>query len=316
MATRESESPSLEAGEIRVGVACSGVSPGTESRCFSWEQPGTPREGFIPGYQCVGRVVESASDLYREGDLVFCTGGGRGALPRMWGAHSSELVIPATNAYRLPPHAPARLSAVAKLAAIARHGVRLAAPSPLERIAVVGLGPVGFFSASILHALGFHPVAFDLSARRCELFAALGGRAVSVDPAAPLAEQIRAEICPDVLIDATGAAALLDELISAGPELPWGENARSGLRLVVQGSYPGEVRFDYDTAFTREVSLLFPRDNTPADLREVLGWMACGMLRLPDGALGTARPDDAQSVYESFRPARDLPLTHVFDWTT
>ncbi|MCC5843986.1 MAG: hypothetical protein JJU05_07030 [Verrucomicrobia bacterium] len=312
MTLRESTCLDLEAGEVRVAVQTSGISPGTESRCFAGKQPGAPAEGFIPGYQCVGQVSESRSALYREGDLLFCSGTGRSVLPRMWGGHTSEAVVHESKAFRLPEHAPLQTAALAKLAAIARHGLRMAAVRPGERVAVTGLGPVGFFSAAILLMRGAHPVGFDVSARRCALFEALGGRAVLVDPAAPLNDQIAAALAPDVVIDATGVPSLLNALIQSGPELPWGETLRPGLRLVVQGSYPADVVFDYDTAFTREVTLMFPRDNTPNDVRDVLAWMCDGRLRLPEGAVAAVQPEAAQTVYETLR--EDSCLARVFEW--
>ena len=309
---RASESLPLETGELRVAVRVSGISPGTESRCFAGNQAGAPQEGFIPGYQCAGQVVESRSSRYGEGDLIFSNGTGRSTCPRMWGAHTSEAIVHESRAFRLPAHAPMTTVALAKLAAIARHGIRMLDLKPTERVAVVGLGPVGFFSAAILHMQGYHPVGFDVSGTRCKLFQALGGQAVKVDPATPLADQVAHAAHPDVIVDATGVPALLQQLLQAGPDLPWGETLHPGLRLVVQGSYPAEVRFDYDTAFTREVTLLFPRDNTPNDLRDVLGWMCDGRLRLPERAVELVQPDDAQAVYTHLRD--DRVLSKVFSW--
>lgn len=312
----ESKCLPLEPGEIRIAVAASGLSPGTESRCFAGKQPGAPADGFIPGYQCAGRVSESRSDLFTHGDLVFSTGTQRAELPRMWGGHSSEAVVNASKAYRLPPHTSLPLASLAKLAAIARHGIRVARPLPTERIAVVGLGPIGFFSATILRLLGHDPVAFDLSPERCELFRSHGGQASVIDPNHPVAIQIQSAAQPDLLIDATGAPALLPQLLEAGHDLPWDDSIRPGLRLLLQGSYPGDVQFNYQAAFMREITLLIPRDNQPADLRDVLSWIADGRLRLPEGAISLAAPSQAQEVYRALKNARGLPLTTVFEWIT
>jgi 2-desacetyl-2-hydroxyethyl bacteriochlorophyllide A dehydrogenase len=312
----ESTSLSLQPGEIRIAVAASGLSPGTESRCFAGKQPDAPAGGFIPGYQCAGRVSESRSDLFVPGDLVFSTGTQRSERPRLWGGHCSEAIVNAAKAYRLPPHTSLPLAALAKLAAIARHGIRMAAPLPTERIAIVGLGPIGFFSAAILRLLGHDPVAFDLSPERCELFRSLGGSASVIDPSLPVAPQIQTAAQPNLLIDATGAPALLPQLLGAGHDLPWDDSIRPGLRLLLQGSYPGDVQFNYQNAFMREITLLIPRDNQPADLREVLAWIADGRLRLPEGAIALASPSNAQEIYSALKSARGLPLTTVFDWNT
>lgn len=305
--------PRIGEGQLLVRVAYSGVSPGTESRCFAGKQAGAPPEGFVPGYQFVGQVMDTSVSSFKEGDWVMASGSESLPLPRMWGAHVSHAVVSADKAHRFDASGICLKSAAfAKVAAIARHGIMLSAMTPSESAAVVGLGMVGFFSALLLHARGQHFTAWDLSPERVELARAAGIRAFCTAGVPDLAARIAEEGPPDVLVDATGAPKLLNTLLRAGRELPWGVPGPKGLRLVVQGSYPGEISIDYDTAFTREVSLLFPRDNTSDDLRAVLDRMERGELRLPEGAVRTAAPREAQSVYETLSAA--TPLSTVFDW--
>lgn len=299
-------------GELEIDVLLSGVSPGTERRCFQGKQAGAPVEGFIPGYQCLGRVRQSRHPDFTIGDRVFLHGTRYAPFPRMWGGHVSQALVAGDQVYPVPDQAPESTAVFAKLAAIAHHGIRMAAPEAHEAICVVGLGPIGFFAALILKALGHDPRCWDLAAERVDLARSAGLSATWVDPDRPLASQISSNASPDILIDATGVPSLLNSLIQSAAELPWGGETSRGMRLVLQGSYPGDVVFDYDTAFTRELSLLVPRDHTPDDVRAVLSMMGEGRLILPPDAIRIAPPDDAQNVYETL--GGTLPLSTAFRW--
>ncbi|MCC5848799.1 MAG: hypothetical protein JJU29_11975 [Verrucomicrobia bacterium] len=304
--------PTPEQGQIRVRVIFSGVSPGTESRCFVGQQAGAPDTGFVPGYQAIGAVEVSRDPAFSPGNLVMIHGTSKAPFPLMWGGHVSHAVVEAGKAYRIDKTLSLETAAFAKLAAIAQHGISMAAIAPEESVTVVGLGMVGFFSALILNTMGRRLTAWDLSPRRVALAKSAGIDAHCSRDVPDLAEAISANAAPDVLIDATGAPGLLNKLMRAGKELPWGVSGSRGLRLVVQGSYPGEISIAYDTAFTREVQLLFPRDSTPADTRTVLDLMQENRLVLPKGAVRVVPPREVQTVYETL--AEPEVLSTAFDW--
>ena len=311
---RKPKRPQAAAGEALVEVVYSGVSPGTELRCLSGEQPGTPADGFIPGYQCVGRVMECPDDSIKPGQRVFLNGTARSELPRVWGGHVSLAVAPVDSLYPLANEIDLLQAAFAKLAAISHNGAQIANVQPGEQVAIVGLGPIGFFSAQILTQTGHVVTAFDLSAGRVEAAASVGIKAVQVERARPIHEQVAAHGPPDVIVDSTGVPELLTELLRAGKDLSWGERVERGVRYVVQGSYPGEFSIPYNEAFMKEASLHFPRADWPADVRAALGLMREGKLGLPDKAVDVCHPGEAQPVYDKLQASRNFPLTVAFKW--
>jgi 2-desacetyl-2-hydroxyethyl bacteriochlorophyllide A dehydrogenase len=311
---RDIKLPQPGTEEVLVRMEMTGISPGTELRCLAGKESGSPDGGFIPGYQGVGRIISGTGGSLREGDRVFLTGTAHADLPRKWGGHVSHAVCGISKVYKLDEAIPTVKAVFAKLGAISHHGIQVARIAPDERVAVVGLGPIGFFSAQILKARGFSVTAFDLAAERVEAAESQGIDARRINPADSLCGQITAAGVPDVLIDATGVPALLPGFIAAGRELPWTDHNLQGLRLIIQGSYPDAIQVDYKTAFMKEISIHFPRDHQPADVRAVLNLMADGAVGLPDGAVELVRPEDAADAYRRLGSARALPLSCAVMW--
>lgn len=312
---RELERPQAAAGEALVEVVVSGVSPGTELRCLAGQQAGTPPGGFIPGYQCAGRVLECPDGTFKTGQSVFSFGTTRGDLARTWGGHVSHAVAPVEKLFALPEGLPLETAVFAKLAAISHHGAQLAGVQAGERVVVIGLGPIGFFSAQVLHAAGHAVTAYDLSAARVGTASTAGIAAVQIHRDQPTGAQVAAGGPCDVIIDCTGVEGLIAELLQAGKELPWADHSERGVRYVIQGSYPGNFSIPYDEVFMKEATLLFPRDIQPRDLWSVLVLMGEGKVGLPAAMMRIADPAQAQQAYEALAASRDLPLSVAFKWT-
>jgi bacteriochlorophyllide a dehydrogenase len=306
--------PEPGAAEVLIAVAYSGVSPGTELRCLAGQQDGAPADGFIPGYQGVGRVAACPSGRHAVGAVVFYKGTQRSVRPRVWGGHVAQAVVSGDAVWPVADEVPLPRYAFAKLAAIAHHGLQVAAITGDERVAVIGLGPVGFFAAQILAATGHTVTAFDLSPARVAAARGCGIDARVIERAAPTASQVVAVGVPDVVIDCTGVPALLRELVAAGRDLPWSDHGMRGLRLVVQGSYAGDIIVPYGAAFTKELTLLVPRDHHDRDLEAALRLLECGRIGLPDDAVLIADPREAQASYTALQTSRDLPLSVAFRW--
>jgi threonine dehydrogenase-like Zn-dependent dehydrogenase len=119
----------------------------------------------------------------------------------------------------------------------------------------------------------------------------------------------------DVVVDATGAPAVLREAVKIGREPPWGPTLRDLPRLVIQGSYAGDVAFDYHEAFFRAYHIVVPRNHTPFDDRAVLELMRRGKLdgnKLVSTALA---PSKAPEAYRTLRDQPQQWLTVAFDWS-
>ena len=310
----EAKVPEPEAGEVLIEALYTAISPGTELRCFAGQQVrlGFP---FIPGYSMVGRIAKCAAGVtLAEGDLVFCLGTEKADRPLGWGAHLGHAVRQAATVYPLPAGLDPLDAALAKLAAIAYRGVRVAQPLPHDQVAVLGLGPIGQLSAR-LHALtGARVVAADVRADRVEL--ARGAGLEAVVPQGGLVATFAA-LQPggaDVVVDTTGALSVLSQAVLLGKPKPWSDALTEPTRLVVQGSFPADVAFDYHEAFYRELTVLFPRDHGIHDLRTVLRLIAASRLKTRDLISRVCSPAEAPGIYTALRAAQPGLLTAVFKW--
>jgi 2-desacetyl-2-hydroxyethyl bacteriochlorophyllide A dehydrogenase len=300
-------------GELLIEALLTVVSPGTELRTLNISGPKVP---YVPGYAAVGRVVAAGPGAELPvGSRVFY-GGTRHAegLALMWGSHISHAVRAARECFPLPDELDLRDAGLLKLAAIAHHGLALARPRPAETVAVVGLGPLGQLAARLYTIAGCDVVATDRVAVRVALARAAGVNAIAA------AGSLQATFLPHfpegahVVVDSTGVAAVLKEALGLLYQPPWNTDAPSQARFVVQGSYPGDITFDYNVPFMSEAQLLFTRDQTAADLHAVRTLLTQGKLRPRDLITQTFRPEDAPAAYAQLQQ-KDTPLlTVAFAW--
>ncbi len=301
-------------GEVLIETLVTGVSPGTELRCLHGLQPGTIYP-FIPGYALVGRVVAAGAGVARSlGDLVLASGTRHAeGVHLLWGGHCAHAVIPAAETLSLPPGIAPEAAALAPLLAIAWHGMRLSRPRPLERVAVIGLGPIGAMAALAHAQAGAEVVACDVSPERRATAHALG---ISViEPSPSLSEAFRARFPDgaDVIVDATGSARVMAEAITLGRQPTWGDEHARGPRYLVQGSYAEGFTVPYDPAFTRELTILVPRATVRSDHEAALGLMARGIAPWERVAGRPRTPDEAAAVFAELESDR-RNLTVVFRW--
>lgn len=302
-------------GEVVVEAIYTAISPGTEMRCLAGRQHGGAFP-FILGYSMVGRVAaRGAGVTIPERTKVFCLGTERADRPLLWGAHIGHALLSAASVFPLPDRAALLDAALAKVAAIAYRGVRLAKTQPHEEVAVVGLGLIGQLSARLHRLAGARVVAADLDASRVSISEAAGIEALVAKQG--LLDTFR-NVQPrgaDVVVDSTGAGPVLQQAVCLAKGKPWDDTMTEPARLVIQGSYAGDVVFDYHEAFCRELTVLLPRDNQPRDIEAVLRLIADGRLRTRDLITEVRRPHEAPGVYARLRAAQRGLITAVFEWS-
>jgi 2-desacetyl-2-hydroxyethyl bacteriochlorophyllide A dehydrogenase len=309
------EVPEPLAGEVLVEAAFSAISPGTELRCLAGKQAGTPEWPYIAGYSQSGHVAAVGEGVsLAVGTPVYCAGTTRASVGLSWGGHVAHAVRPEGEVFPLPEGVDLAEASLGHLAAIAYRGVRLGQARPHEIVANIGLGPIGMLSARLHRATGARVVAADLSPERVALAEAAGVEAFV--PEGPLSEAF-GKVLPegaDVVVDSTGAPAVLSQAIEVARDKPWDDSAEPGPRLVVQGSYPAEVAVPYQEAFMKEMSLHFPRDVQPRDVRTVLDLTARGLLSARDIVTELRRPEEAPKTYAELREAPGVLMSVAFDW--
>ncbi len=310
----EVELPAPGEGEALIETAFTCISPGTELRCMGGDAESTVFP-YIPGYCQTGTVVECGPGTSIEvGTRVFSGGTDKCSLPAMWGAHIAHAVKTEKDLIILPENLDLLEASAAKLASISYHGVRLSDPKAGEKVAVVGLGPIGQLSARIHHALGAEVVGGDLLDTRIELLKTTGTKGVNT---AAGIKKAFAEHFPegaDVLVDATGVSALIPEIIELGKEKPWDNTSVEGARYIVQGSYAADITLPYTDAFMKEITFYIPRDMQRSDIEAVITLMAEGRLQTRDIISAVYAPEDAVEAYETLKDTSKVSGTVAFNW--
>lgn len=311
----ETTIPEPGPGEVVVEAAYSCISPGTELRCLGGQQPDALPWPYIPGYALSGWIAQTGPDTsIAVGTPVFCRGTKAAEHARQWGGHISHALVNESALYVLPPGVQPQDAALASMAAIALHGVRQSRPQIDERVAVVGLGPVGQLSAR-LHALaGARVIAADRVASRVEIARGAGIQALVVETDLATTFQPVFPEGADVVVDATGASAVLRQALDLAKAVPWGDTLATGARYLIQGSYPADFAIPYQEAFRKELTFLLPRALQPKDIRRALELIGNGGLYVRDLASIVAQPAEAQQVYTALREGTNGMMTALFKW--
>lgn len=282
--------------DVCVAASFSGISTGTERLLWSGRMPPFPGMGYplVPGYETVGRVVEAGEHaralLGRE---VFvpganCYRGARG----LFGGAAARLIVPAARVVVLP-EALGEDGVLLALAATAQHALAGGPPPDL----VVGHGVLGRLIARLSVAAGHPPpVVWETNPARRD--GARGYRVID-----PSTDDRRDHAA---IIDASGAAGLLDTLIA---------RLAKGGEICLAGFYEAPLSFHFPMAFMREMRLRVAAEWKPGDVAAVLDHLAAGRLSL--GGLITHRRTVAQ-VDEAYRTAFADPecLKMIVDWRT
>ncbi len=213
---RRVEIPEPGEGQILTRTRTTSVSPGTELRCLAGTQDGIAFPA-VAGYSNVGLVehLGPGVDRFAVGDRVFHTGSVDCGMERSWGGHVEYAVVNTASATPVPESVPDAAAALTKLAAIALRGVRLSRVEPGTNVAVVGLGPIGQFSARLFRLHGANVVGFDLDESRVETLRQSGCPATLVESDLPEAVAQWFEGGADVVVDSTGIASVLPQSMLA-----------------------------------------------------------------------------------------------------
>ncbi len=282
-------------GDVVVRVRHSGISTGTEKLFWLGTMPAFPGMGYplVPGYEAFGEVVETCGETgLAVGDHVFVPGADcyEGGVRGLFGGASSLLVTQAARVAKLDAaHGPR--GALLALAATAYHAL---AGGPLPDL-IIGHGTLGRLLARIALVMGGAPVVWEIDpARR--------SGAEGYDVIAP-EDDARRDY--KVILDASGAAGLLDTLV---PRL-----AKGG-EVVLCGFYTAPISFAFPPAFMKELRLRIASEWQPADLEATRRLMDEGRLSLDGLITHRAAAADAASAYATaFTDPACLKM--ILDWS-
>jgi len=314
---RSVDLPDLKDDEIRVETVMSCLSPGTDLRVLAGKQGGDWQWPVIPGYSMVGQVVECGKEVSRfeEGDRVFCIGSNSASCDLLWGGNIGVGNVQESKAVKIPDGLEWEKACLAKLAAIAYHGSTRSHLTIGEKVAVVGMGPIGIFSALFHQDKGGIVRVADLSEARIKKVAKMGLEGLTVEKT--LADTFK-KMLPegaDLIVDCTGVESLLDQSMLLSREIPWDDSWDRGSRILIQGSYADRVSFDYDQAFQREIQIQLTRDHQNHDLSAVMDWMLTTKVPFTDVLTETRSFERAPEAFSDLLNKKDEFLTIGLKWS-
>jgi 3-hydroxyethyl bacteriochlorophyllide a dehydrogenase len=284
-----------EPGDVVVDVEWSGISTGTERLIYSGRMPHFPGMGYplVPGYESVGRVVETTPGSGLElGDRVFVPGARCfGEVRGLFGGAASRLVVPARRVTRIDDSL-GETGVLLALAATAYHAI---APTGAEKPdLIVGHGTLGRLLARLAVTLGGTPTVWETNPDRRD-----GAEGYQViHPDTDDRRDYRA------IYDVSGDAGLLDTLI--------GRLAYGG-EIVLAGFYSDRPSFAFPAAFIKEARIRIAAEWQGADLSAVRDLAEAGSLSL-DGLITHRQTADAADA--AYRTAFGDPacLKMILDW--
>ena len=280
--------------DVVIAVDYTGISTGTERLLWSGRMPAFPGMGYplVPGYESVGRIVDSGANSGRTvGEYVFVGGSRSFADARsLFGGAAQLLVAPGQRVIPLNADVQER-GVLLALAATALHAIDGGAVPQL----IIGHGVLGRLLARLAVVLGSEPpVVWETNPVR-------QGDARGYRVCAPEDDDRRDY---SSIYDVSGDGDLLDTLITR--LAPGGE-------IVLAGFYTDALKFQFAPAFQREARLRVAAQWLPADLKAVARYVANDLLSLDD-LISHMRPAvDAPSAYQqAFTDATCVKM--VLDW--
>ena len=304
------------AGQVGYETLVSLVSAGTETARFTGLQPATLPS--VLGATAVGRVTSLGPgvDDVAVGDRIFTYG------PHSSGGQSNVLYV------RIPDGLSDDRAVFVRMGTIALTALRVSAVELGDKVAVLGLGPVGNLCAQLFQLAGADVVGLDPLPARRELASRCGLRHV-LDPGAD------------------GGVAAVKEWSGGGvqctveavgnPRLAATACALTGPlgEVIWLGSPRGEYQTDL-TAILNQVHLwpngcltfkgahewrtpVKPQQGAKHSLwshtKLLLDYLADGRLVVDPLLSLRARPEDCQAVFERLRDRKEDTIGVIFDWT-
>jgi predicted dehydrogenase/threonine dehydrogenase-like Zn-dependent dehydrogenase len=259
------------------------------------------------GYCSVGVVEQVGAGVtgFRVGDRVASNG-----------KHAEVVCVPALLCAKVPDGVPDDEAAFTVLSSIALQGIRLAAPTLGETVAVIGLGLIGLVTVQLLRANGCKVIGIDLDPSRLEsarsMGAAVANPADGQDPVA-FAESLTGGHGVDAVI--VTAATDSDEPMRSAARMSRKRGrivlvGVAGLKLARADFYEKELSFQvscsygpgrYDPSYEErgnDYPIGFVRWTEQRNFEAVLDAMASGTLRVAGLISHRFAVDDAARAYD------------------
>ncbi len=294
---RDLPDPQPEAEEVVIRVAYSGIC-GSEMEGYLG-QSALRKPPLVMGHEFSGKIIALGAEATRHhpdlalgqrvtANPIWYCGRCRSCLSglqnlcrqrQLLGAHRpgsyAEFVkVHARLVYPLPDHLSLEHAALTEPLACAVRAVRLASCRPLDKVLVIGLGPIGLLILQVLRASGVATVfASDIDPARRAMAEECGAQVL--DPRTEdVVRYVRAQTDGngvDVAIDAVGATVTRKQCIEA---------IAPGGRIVYIGLHDEESALPVHLVVRKEINLHGTYAYTPNDFEDALHWLAVGRIKI------------------------------------
>jgi 2-desacetyl-2-hydroxyethyl bacteriochlorophyllide A dehydrogenase len=293
MNVREVNVPAPGEDEVLIRVVRAGICGSELSGYLGHNSLRKPP--LVMGHEFSGVIeqVGSRMDGFRAGDrvtvnpLVSCghcraciTGNAQLCAERkLLGAHLpgafAEYVTAAgKNVHRLPDSLGFDDAAMTEPYAVALHICRKLAITPVDRLVIVGAGPIGLLTLLVAREFGAKDIVVtDLNAERLEIVRDLGGIGQSTPPDAGAF---------DAAVDAVGLTVTRNQCIAA--LVPGG-------RIMFSGLHEADSSLPINTVIRSEISMYGAFAYNHDDFKIALDWLASKREGTPGSAPGGKRAD-------------------------
>lgn len=289
-------------GDVVIQTAYTSISAGTERMLLGGQMPHPMLQlPVVPGYETVGRIVETGPDVdaSRVGEWVYVGGAHcyEGINPA-WGGQSATLITGAERVIPLQNVAPDQ-GVMLALTATSLHGIDVLDVQPGQRVLVIGQGPVGQLAAQIAGARGAWVAASDRNPNR--LARAKADVLVNVDET-DLKEAVGEPV--NAIVEASGS---MEALTAALPLL-----ANGGTILLL--GYYSTLNVPYMPLFLKEAKLLTAKEWGPDDLPRSRDMIANGDLDVAPLLTHRLPVEQVAQAYDTAMNDADC-LKVVLDWS-
>ena len=265
---KQSEIPQPKEGEILIRVKLSAIC-GTDLHIYEWNDWAAGVGIKVPGvsgHECVGEVVELGSGVtsFAVGDRVsvethipcgeceLCLTGKQHICENLtyFGLHidgcfAEWAVVPEVCLRKIPESIPEEIAAILEPLGVGVHAAQNGDVKG-KRVAVLGAGPIGLYSACASLALGAESVYIsDLKQSRLDVALQCGDFKTFNPAETPLAS-IFSDNKVDVIIETTGSGRAFTDA------LPY---LKKGGKAVMVGLFPGDVPVPLAGVATKELTL-------------------------------------------------------------
>ena len=310
MPVEELDEPAPTAGKVVVDVQAVGIC-GSDVHGFTGNS-GRRTPGIVMGHEFAGTISELGPEMegYAVGDGVvvmplYSVAAGGDPYPlnlsphrrltgmNEHGAYAQRVAVRAAQLFPKPAGLSWQRAALCEPMAVTLHAARITPINPMQKVAVIGAGPIGLLTMLAARLKGAGTViVVDRSVHRLELAEELGADAVinvdGTDADAAIREMTGGGV--DVAFEAVGissTARLSVEVTRNGGNITWiGNNARM-------------IEVDMQSIVTREMSVRGSYGFDETDFAAAIEALSSGRLNVDPLVEEIAPLDDGPEIFRS-----------------